>query len=122
MGAVDVGLVVGLADGDHIGQVAHPGVPGVLHAAIVGHQGIGGDVRMGREHIPGQLRRVRHLRNGLGADEGRGLQQLHTGVHQPVDDALFLLDGQQLLQILPSVPGSAFKNMDVHLLTSAYQF
>ena len=109
MGAVDVGLIVGLADGDDIGQVPHPGGPGILYAAIVGHQRIGGDVRVGRQHILGQLCRVRHLGNGLGADKGGSLQHGHACVHQTVDDVLFFLNGQHLLQILPAVPGTALQ-------------
>ena len=127
MRSADVGLVVALADRDHVGDVADAGVEGVFHTAEVRRERIQHRVRILLDAGLGQIRRVRHLRDRLGADEGSDLHLRHTGVEQSVDQVELLLKGQHLLKILPTVARAAFQNIDLvchdrFLLTFRYYF
>lgn len=66
MRSADVGLVVALADRDHVRDVADAGVEGVFHAAEVRRERIQHRVRILLDAGLGQIRRVRHLRDRLG--------------------------------------------------------
>ena len=113
MRSADVGLVVALADRDDVRHVADAGVEGIFHTAEVRRERIQHRVRILLDAGLGQLRRVRHLRDRLRADEGRDLHLRHTGLEQSVDQVELLLKGQHLLEVLPTVARTAFQNIDL---------
>ena len=114
MGAVDVGLVVALAEGDHVAHPPQAQLIGVLRAPQVGDQGEQVQAGILLQHHPGHVGGVRQLGDGLGADKGGVLDMLHTGGHQLVDDGQLLLRGDGgALDALESVPGPHFDDFNL---------
>ena len=113
VGAVDVGLVVGLADGDHVCQILQAGSLGQLSALEVGDQRHQLLVGVLLHAVAGHLTGVHHLRNGPRADERGDLHAPDTAGEQPVDVFELLLRGQYLLEVLPAVTRPALKNFDL---------
>ena len=116
MGPSHIGLVMALADGDHIGNVLDAGLDRVLHTAEVGGEGIHLDIGVLLQRPGGQLRGVRHLGDRFGADKGGDFELLHARVHDAVDQIRFLLEGQHLLEVLPAVSRADFNHSDLLLL------
>ena len=123
MGSVDVGLVVGLADGDDIGQVLQPRRPGQLRPLEVGNKRHQFFVWILLHAVVGHLPGVHHLRDGLRADEGGDLNTLQSAGKQPVDVLQLLLRGQHPFEVLPAISRSALKDLYfLHFLCASYVF
>ena len=113
MRSADVGLVVALADRDHIRHIADAGVERIFHTAEVRHERVQRRVRVLFNARFGYVRCVRHLRDRLGADERRDLHLRHTCIKHPVDQIHLLVERQHLLEVLPTVARAAFQNIDL---------
>ena len=102
-GAADVRHVVTRGDGDDIADLTEAGVPCVLDTSGVRGERIERNVGIGLEHVLGYLRGIRHLGDGLGVYEGRGLYLLAAGRDEHVDDLFLCLGGDEFLHALEAV-------------------
>ena len=118
MGAVDVGLVVALAQGDHIAHLPQAQGVGVLGAPEVGDQGEEVGVGVLGQGGAGDLGGVGQLGDGLGADKGGKLHVTHTGVDEGVDDGQLLFCGNEAavgFDALEPVAGAHFNDLNFFL-------
>ena len=108
VGAVDVGFVVGLAEGDDHVHALDAGSQGGLRAVQVGDQRKQIQIRVLLHAGGGQLLGVGHLGDGLGADKGSALEVADAGAHHTVDEIQLGFRGNDILQILKAVTRADF--------------
>ena len=114
VGAVDVGLVVALAQGHNIADLAQAQLVGVLSTAQVGHQGKQIQSRVFFQDSLGDCFGVGQLRDGLGADKGGILHVLDACRDQLINDVQLQFGGDRwsTFHALESVTGADFNNFD----------
>ena len=110
VGPVDICLVVGFADGNHVGNVPDSCIVCIFSAPEVGSQCPELHVGIMFQTILRQLSCICHLGNCLRAHERSDFHFFHTGIHQCVNHADFLFECQHLFQVLPAVSRTDFNN------------
>ena len=108
----DICLVVALTDGDNIGDILYACVYGILNTPEVGCKSVKRSVGVLFNAGLCKLGRVRHLRDGLGADKGRHFHLSDTGIEHSADQIHLLIEREHLLEVLPTVARAYFEYID----------